>query len=375
MTPNPSSNPSTGERTATAPLNLRAAVESLAAPLVVAARDGSIRYRNARARDLLADGDRLDTAFAHARFLGSFDGWSAELVRVIEGGRTRRFGCAIHREGHSVPTVVTVECSPLNSPGDAGVVIVMFENAASPALDEQHEVARRLTSLGKLSARVAHELTNPLDGILRYINLALRVADGASESKLKSYLFESRTGLLRMVDIITDLLEFSRTTVGDLDAVNINDVVEQAIRATMDQVDSSRVVVTADYQSKDMPSVRGSRLHQVCCNLFHNAIDAMPDGGRLTITCGLVQQDVVIRVADTGSGLPKQLDSVFEPFFTTKEPGKGTGLGLAICKDFIEDMNGTITVRRADDGGAVFTVRIPVASCEGKVKTSTGGAV
>ena len=88
----------------------------------------------------------------------------------------------------------------------------------------------------------------------------------------------------------------------------------------------------------------------------------MPVGGRLSITTGIVDDEVIIRVADTGVGLPPSPERVFEPFFTSKEPGKGTGLGLPICKDFIEDMKGTIAAAASDGGGAVFTVRIPVSA-------------
>jgi signal transduction histidine kinase len=219
-----------------------------------------------------------------------------------------------------------------------------------------------LASLGKLATRVAHELNNPLDGILRYINLAMRLVDDASESKLKDYLAESRTGLMRMVQIISDLLEFSRCTEGNFEQTNVSEVVEQAIRAHASTADESHVIVAADFQTQDMPSIRGSRLYQVCCNLIKNAIEAMPEGGRLSITVGSAADHVIIRVADTGTGLPDPPDEVFKPFFTTKEPGKGTGIGLAICKDFIEDMQGTITASPGEDGGAVFTVRIPQGS-------------
>ena len=102
-----------------------------------------------------------------------------------------------------------------------GVVIAIDRNQDGEVSEEQLEISQRLASLGRLAARVAHELNNPLDGILRYINLALRVADDPPESKLKSYLSESRTGLMRMVQIISELLEFSRTTDGEFDELNV----------------------------------------------------------------------------------------------------------------------------------------------------------
>jgi two-component system NtrC family sensor kinase len=240
-----------------------------------------------------------------------------------------------------------------------GATIVIEEGIRPPMSDQQHEVSRRLASLGKLAARVAHELNNPLDGILRYINLALRIVGDAPQPKLKTYLAESRTGLMRMVQIIGDLLEYSRSTSGEFDAVGINEVMDEAVRSLAAAAEEHHVVVAADFQTPAMPTVRGSRLYQVCCNLLRNAIDAMPDGGRLTITSGIIDDEVVLRVADTGVGLPEPIEKVFEPFFPTKPPGKGPGLGLAICKDFIEDMQGTITASHGENGGAVFTVRIP----------------
>ena len=101
----------------------------------------------------------------------------------------------------------------------------------------------------------------------------------------------------------------------------------------------------------------------MCCNLSKTAIDAMPNGGRLTVKTGLVDDDVLIRVTDTGEGLPEPIDRVFEAFYTTKPAGQGTGLGLAICRDFIEEMQGTIRAENGPTGGAIFTVRVPVAEC------------
>ena len=332
--------------------------------LLVVDRDQVIRYRNAVAAAMLPEGDSLAAAFQGGRFLGEFAGWEAELQRVIDPGEAASFDCALPVPGSSSRTLARVRCQPLQAPDSGqvtGVVIVIDRNREGEVSEEQLEVSQRLASLGRLAARVAHELNNPLDGILRYINLALRVADAPPESKLKSYLSESRTGLMRMVQIIGELLEFSRTTDGEFDGLNVNEVVEQAMRSTASAAEANRIVVSADFQTPDMPVMRSSRLYQVCGNLIRNAIDAMPDGGRLSLTTGIVGEDIVIEVADTGAGLPPGADRVFEPFFTTKEPGKGTGLGLAICKDFIEEMDGTITASPGEEEGAVFTIRLPTS--------------
>ena len=326
---------------------------------------GGIRYRNRRACEWLPDEDSLKAAFEGARFLGPFEGWEQVLASVPEAKAALTLECALPAREPRAPTLVTLRCASLpEGPAGTGrgMVITIEESVRQAAVEDRLEVGQRLVSLGKLAARVAHELNNPLDGILRYINLAIRMLEASSECKLKSYLTESRTGLNRMVQIIGDLLEYSRTTTGEFDEMGINEVVEQAIRSSGSAAGANSVVVAADFHEQDMPVVHGSRLYQICGNLIKNAIDAMPDGGRLTVTTGVVNDQVVISVADTGKGLPDDPERLFEPFFTTKPPGKGTGLGLAICRDFVEAMDGTITASPGEEGGAVFTVRLPTSS-------------
>lgn len=350
-------------------------LDSLPLGVVVVDASGQVLRRNALAQSLLPHADQLSSLFAsvapvelpvdHEVARGGetgFPGWPATIRKVIGQELTVNLRCttAISQ------TLVWVQCGPLRTGEQPGAVLLIEPLAETPSDDRQREMSRRLASLGKLAARVAHELNNPLDGILRYINLALRIVGDAPESKLKAYLSETRTGVIRMVTIIGDLLEYSRATAGEFDDVGINEVIDEAIRSLASAADERRIVVAVDFQCSTMPKVRGSRLYQVLCNLIRNALDAMPGGGRLTITSGIVGNEVVIRVADTGVGLPEPVEKVFEPFFTTKPPGQGTGLGLAICKDFIEDMGGMIIAAHGATGGAMFTVRIPHALLEEK---------
>ena len=348
-------------------------LESMPTGLLAVAPDLRIRYRNAAAANRLPEGDDLPTVFAEARFLDSFDGWQKEIDRLIHTGGRVRFGCALPLQPNGPPDLVILKCSPLRRAycgGVAGVLIHIEDGAEWEGLQQRLLVAERLAAVGKLAAKVAHELNSPLDGILRYVNLAMRLVRQAEEPKLQTYLSESRSGLQRMEQIIAELLQFSRESQGEQEAVPINEVVEQALDTLTSAADLHGVVVAVDFQDQHMPAVRGTRLYQVCCNLIKNAIDAMPSGGRLMLTTGLVAGDVVIQVSDTGIGLPQPADRVFEPFFTTKQPGQGTGLGLAICKEFIEDMKGVLTAEANQPTGAVFTVRLPVDSC-----SAPGGAV
>ena len=351
-----------------------AVLDALACGVLVVEHDTTVRYRNRWAASKLGSGEKLDAVLGGACFARPFDGWARVIDQVLTTGSPLSLTCALPAAGSGAHHLLSIQCLPLPADGTVppGAVLQVEEDQRPEHDEETQEVAQRLVALGRLASRVAHELNNPLDGILRYINLALRLSDREAEPKLRTYLTESRTGLIRMVQIIADLLEYSRTTAGAFDEIGVNEVVEQAVRNAESAVEAHQVIIAVDYQRRDMPAVHGTRLYQVCVNLIKNAIDAMPDGGRLSITTGIQGTDVVIRVADTGQGLPAEVDKVFEPFFTTKPAGQGTGLGLAICKDFVEAMEGEISAAPGEDGGAVFTVRIPVSSCRSGTRLAGG---
>lgn len=337
-------------------LDLAVVLDHLDIAILLVNGEGHILYRNATSRVFLSEGDDLEAAFCAAGL--DTRSWPSQLKRTFTEKQPVYWSVPVAGDGSQCLHVRSVVVMGVTMP----VALLSIELKKSEALLEESEVARRLASLGKLAARVAHELNNPLDGILRYINLALRVASEVPESRLSSYLSESRTGVLRMIRIIADLLEFSRNSDAGFEQTGINELIEQAIKTCSAAADANRVVVTADFQTEPMPKVRGGRLYQVCSNLIRNAIDAMANGGRLNVTSGLIDDEVIIRVADTGGGLPSPVEKVFEPFYTTKPAGKGTGLGLAICKEFVEEMQGTIAAANLAAGGAVFTVRIPVSA-------------
>jgi signal transduction histidine kinase len=220
----------------------------------------------------------------------------------------------------------------------------------------------RLATLGKLTSKVAHELNNPMDGILRYINLTMRIAEQENLEKAKEYLTQCRKGLMRMVQIVSELLEFSRSTYAPFEHVKIEQIIEDAIKTMDTRAETLNVQILSNYAA-GIPEIRSGNLFQVFCNLIKNALDAMPDGGQLRISTRLAADNTaVVEFRDTGAGFaPENAKVIFEPFFTTKDKGKGTGLGLAICKDIIERYNGRITAENAPGGGSIFTVYLPAA--------------
>lgn len=344
-----------------------AIVDSLTDAVLVVDRALRVLFRNATAAERFGLGEDLRSLLAGVRFLDAFRGWSQEMERALTQGVGAAFDGVAAWKGCSTPCLVRVHCAPLSEPmGQGAMVLIRVENidalSADAASPEDADGSRRLASLGKLSAQVAHELNNPLDGILRYVNLSLRMIGDTTESKLRTYLTECRAGLQRMARIISDLLAYSRRNDAEPEVAAVQDVIEQAVRQHAAAARDARVVVALDLHGQAASCVRGSRLFQVCSNLIRNAIDAMPDGGRLTVTHAVIGEDVMIEVADTGSGLPKGDEHrVFEPFFTTKPLGKGTGLGLSICRDFVAEMGGSIHASNGRQGGAVFTVRFPVS--------------
>ncbi len=220
------------------------------------------------------------------------------------------------------------------------------------------------------ASRVAHELNNQLDGIMRYMNLAMRIVERENLDKPREYLTQCRKTLRHMARVLSELLEFSRAPDAPAEYVKIEQLIEDAIKAIERRAISSNVRISRSYTA-DLPTVRNGNLIQIFVNLAGNALDAMPDGGELTITTRRAKNDTIaVEFRDTGQGLPQgDPEAIFEPFFTTKAMGEGTGLGLAISRDIIESCHGRITAENAPEGGSVFTVCLPITNQDGSSQT------
>jgi len=224
----------------------------------------------------------------------------------------------------------------------------------------------RLAAIGMQSSRIAHELNNQLDGIMRYMDLAMRIVERENLDKPKEYLTHCQKTLRRMARILSEMLEFSRATDTPSAYVEIDQLIDDAIKTIEQRAVSLNVRISRKYGS-GLPTVRSGNLFQVFCNIAKNALDAMPNGGELIIsTCQAKNDTIAVGFRDTGQGLPPgDPEAIFEPFFTTKDMDKGTGLGLAISRDIIESYRGRITAENAPNGGSLFTVYLPVTSQAG----------
>ncbi len=221
--------------------------------------------------------------------------------------------------------------------------------------------SEKLASIGKLAAGVAHEINNPLGGILIYSHLLLEDTekDNPHYENLKKIVKETS----RCKEIVRGLLDFARPKDPEMSQIDINGVVEKSLYFVEGQSLFQNIHIQKNYSS-DLPRIVGdsAQLQQVFMNIILNAAEAMEGGGTLTITTahnnGGKYIDILFQ--DTGHGIQDEdIQRLFEPFFTTKEVGKGTGLGLAISYSIIQKHQGTIEVSSPKGQGATFTVRLP----------------
>jgi two-component system NtrC family sensor kinase len=231
----------------------------------------------------------------------------------------------------------------------------------------------KMASIGKMAAVLAHEINNPLSGILTYAKLLRKWTDREEMPRddsgrarrqdicdsLDLIASESR----RCGDLVRNLLTFSRTTPMNLQPANLNQVVDRSLRLVQHQLDLAGIQVQLQLDG-DLPQVicDAAQIEQVILALVMNALDALPQGGNLWIVTSFRHQPNLasIVVRDDGSGIPPEiLPRIFEPFLTTKETGRGVGLGLAISHSILERHNGSIEVQSEAGRGTTFTVTLP----------------
>ncbi|MBN2246756.1 MAG: cache domain-containing protein [Candidatus Aminicenantes bacterium] len=222
--------------------------------------------------------------------------------------------------------------------------------------------SEKLASLGKLAAGIAHEINNPLGGVLIYSHLILEDTPKNSPhyENLKKIVKETS----RCKDIVKGLLEFARPKEPEMSLVDINDLVNKSLYIIEGQALFQNIKIVRQFSHKLPRTVAdSSQLQQVFMNIILNAAEAMGETGTLTLKTSLNGKGKYIKVdfTDTGHGiLEKDMKQLFEPFFTTKEVGKGTGLGLAISYSIIQKHDGTIDVKSKPGEGSTFSVRLPI---------------
>lgn len=222
--------------------------------------------------------------------------------------------------------------------------------------------SQKIASVGRMAAGVAHEINNPLSAILIYTEL-LKEAVMANPQYMRD-LQEISDQTMRCKKIVSELLEFSRKSAGKVSAFNLEETLNKVLNLLTSKASFQDIRVTKEIM-RQMPDLTGdvSQIQQVLTNLFINAADAMQGKGQLNISACFDHNRslFVIKVSDTGPGIPKQFrDKIFDIFFTSKPVGKGTGLGLSISQNIIKLHGGNITFNCPPEGGTTFCVEIPL---------------
>ncbi len=224
-------------------------------------------------------------------------------------------------------------------------------------LERRLQKSERLAAIGELSMFISHEIRNPLFAIAGFANSLLRSSgiDESSREKVAIILQESN----RLDTILKSIINFSRPTQATPGEVELNLVVRQTLDLMRVGMDKQGVEVVVEAASS-LPKARGDTelLKQCLVNLLKNSMEAMPQGGRITVSTGMRQGYVFLSVEDTGHGIPKEnLSQVFNPFFSTRD--KGSGLGLAMTKKILNDLGGSVSIKSEPDQGTTVTLLLP----------------
>jgi|Deesub1362A_J573_1020465.scaffolds.fasta_scaffold00183_12 signal transduction histidine kinase len=249
-----------------------------------------------------------------------------------------------------------ITSTPLVGPdGNMQLLGLIHDITEIKRFEEQMAHSEKLASLGRLTAGIAHEIGNPLTSVFSFLQiLRERETDDFKKESLDTILFH----INRIAEIVRQLSGMSKLPPTEFKEAQINDLIESSL--LLMQYDKRAKAISVKKELSPLPPVvtDANQLTQVFVNLILNAVDAMPEGGTLTIRTRETEENIVVDFEDTGMGIPREnLKKVFDPFFTTKD--KGTGLGLSVSYNILKRLGGDISVESEENKGTTFTVTIP----------------
>ncbi len=238
-------------------------------------------------------------------------------------------------------------------------------------MEKRLHQSEKLAAIGELSTYIAHEIRNPLFAIGGFANSLLRNSqlDEASQEKIKIILQESQ----RLDHILRNIINFSRPTMSQESEINVNRIIMDILQLFRISCEEQQIKTDTEiYHGLALAKGDPELIKQCLVNLIKNAIEAMPEGGELTLTTSMAEEFIMIKVGDTGRGIPKDIrEKVFNPFFSTKKGG-GSGLGLAMTKKIIEDMGGRLELFSQENKGTTVVLYIPPFLARDNMKDANG---
>jgi len=259
-----------------------------------------------------------------------------------------------------------INISPFTDPS-GGFVIILEDITEKKKMEEQLLQASKLASIGKLTAGISHEIGNPLASISSLVqeleSLEMTTKDDVQFTRESIKTMNNH--LERIAKIVRSLGDFARLASGEKTSSNIAEILDRTINLVKYDKRFKNIQLATDIDAIPPLNVNPDQIQQVFLNLLINALDAMPEGGKLGISMKERDGSVEVVFSDSGAGIEENaLGRIFDPFFTTKGPGRGTGLGLSICYGIIKDHNGTIRVKSNRGEGATFVINLPVENHE-----------
>jgi PAS domain S-box-containing protein len=343
----------------------RRLLESFPDLILVVDLEERYTFVSSRARDLLGY-EPKDMLRKKISDLENHSPELAALYRDVVSGK-QVFGSAEYSARHRDGSWRTMRASAsqlVDAEGEiTGVIISVRDITIERKLEQQVVQSERLAAMGAMIGGVAHELNNPLTAILGVSELLQDVETNESARKQIGLLQQQAR---RAAEIVQNLTYFARPPAPGKSRINLTELLERTLN--LHSYSLRKNSITVDFlKESGVPYALGDphQLMQVFLNLILNAEQAIREvheKGTLRIRLGRSDNSVWVSFHDDGPGIPKEiLSSIFDPFYTTKRPGRGTGLGLSICKSVMKEHNGSIEVTNAPDGGAVFTVTLPLA--------------
>lgn len=349
----------------------RCILDSLPTGVLAVGSDRRILFCNARCEEILkTPAGKLIGKDCLEVIKTDDDRWmSADPVDALgASGTNREIEAEVNGEELEL---LTTPLELRSGTGDTFGTLILLEDASEAEIDEDAQRTDRLVSLGELSACVAHEIRNPLTGIrttVQFIGSKFRQNDPRRQD-IDDIIKE----LDRIEQIITDLLLFARPPIGKPDTIDANEVVSGALESLTLQLEKASIVAEKKL-APELPKISfdPDLMYQVFLNILLNAVEAMPDGGKIRVRTSSRKTRsrktmVNISFTDSGCGIDREhKEKIFTPFFTTRP--KGTGLGLPISLQIVRAHGGTITAKNNSRAGATFRVSVPAIQESGGSK-------
>ncbi|MBN2319989.1 MAG: PAS domain-containing protein [Acidobacteria bacterium] len=351
-------------------------LESLEIGVIVLDRNGAVMLANESARRILLLDSRIDSDCRFPDILQDFPQVETVVKAALqEGAFVKETELNIGSPENT--RTVRISTLPLKSRlrKENKTLVIISDVSEEVALQRQMKDAERLSTMGTLAAALAHEIRNPLEALnlnleLLERNMQLIQAPPSEGGKIEKYIRVFDSEISRLAGVVENFLSFARPGDTASNAIRLEALLQQVVELIESHAQSRKVVVCQEIGGEPI-IIRGyeDRLKQLFLNLVINGIDAMPDGGRLSIHAETVQRPsagqttllAVVSVQDTGEGiLPEKLPRLFEPFFSTRT--QGTGLGLTIADRIAREHGGAILVDSVPGAGSRFTVELPVSS-------------